>query len=157
MLNNLSIMAVAAALTNVAAAVGSARVVNNCGFDVTLWSVGSDVSAPHTLGTFGKYSETFQLDPNTGGKAIKITRDSDGLYTGKPETIFAYNLDGNTVWYDLSDVFGDAFTGHKLVEASASGKCSAITWENGVPPAGSQVKNCDAGSDVTLTLCAHKP
>ncbi|PNY22835.1 Uncharacterized protein TCAP_07054 [Tolypocladium capitatum] len=155
MLNSLSILAVGAALANLASAVGNARVANNCPFAVTAWSVGSAVSAPQTLGTGGSYSEPFQLDPTTGGRAIKITINPSGLYTGDPETIFAYSLQGSTVWYDLSDVFGDAFSGHTLVEASDNGKCPFIIWSNGIPPAGSQVKNCGAEANVTLTLCAN--
>jgi len=151
-----SVIALAAlAVAPLAAAVGSARVVNKCPFPVTLWSVGSSVSQPYTLGPRGgSYGEVFRRDPQTGGIAIKITREPDGLYTGRPQTVFAYNLDGATIWYDLSDVFGDAFAGNRLVEASANAACGAIVWPNGTPPAGSQVKNCGANADVTLTLCA---
>jgi hypothetical protein len=138
-----------------AAAVGNARVVNNCACEVTLWSVGGSVSSPYTLAANGgSYSEAFVKDPASGGKALKITLQPDGLYTGAAQTIFAYNLDGATIWYDLSDVFGDAFAGRKLVERSANQGCPAIQWDNGVPPAGSQVKACGSDSDVTLTLCA---
>lgn len=154
MFNKLNILAVGAALANLASAIGNARVLNNCPFAVTAWSVGSDISGPYNLGTGGSYSEPFTLDPKTGGKAIKITVDPDGLYTGKPQTIFAYSLQDNTVWYDLSDTFGDAFSGYRLVEASSDGSCPSIDWSNGIPPAGSQVKNCGAGADVTLTLCS---
>ncbi|KAL6874560.1 hypothetical protein HDV57DRAFT_235560 [Trichoderma longibrachiatum] len=143
-----------AALVESASALGKARVVNKCPFSVTLWSVGSAVSAPTTLAQGGSYGETFSRDPVTGGRAIKVTVQPDGLYTGKPQTIFATNLDGNTIWYDLSDVFGDAFNGHKVVVASANAACPQIVWTSGVPPAGSQVKNCGADKDVTLTLCA---
>ncbi|EQK98334.1 hypothetical protein G6O67_004192 [Ophiocordyceps sinensis] len=154
MVNTTMILA-AAAMAPLASAVGSARVVNNCPFAVTAWSVGSAVSPANRInGGGGTYSETFARDPKTGGRAIKMTLQPDGLTTGKPQTVFAYNLDGNTVWYDLSDVFGDAFAGHKLVEASKNPDCGVITWGNGVPPAGSQVKTCNADADVTLTLCA---
>lgn len=146
---------VALAAAPLAAAVGNARVVNRCPYPVTLWSVGSAISQPYTLGAGGgTYSEQFRRDPQTGGIAIKITKQPDGLYTGKPETIFAYNLDGGNIWYDLSDVFGDAFSGCRLEEKSANAGCPAIVWPNGIPPAGSQVKVCGADKDVTLTLCA---
>jgi hypothetical protein len=138
-----------------ASAVGNARVVNKCPCQVTLWSVGGSISAPYTLAASGgTYSEPFVRDPQTGGKALKVTIEPDGLFTGKPQTIFAYNLDGGQVWYDLSDVFGDAFAGKNIEEKSADGNCPAIVWGNGIPPAGSQVKVCGSGADVTLTLCA---
>lgn len=134
---------------------GNARIVNNCPCQVTIWSVGSTVSGPWTLATSGgTYSEPFVKDPVSGGKSLKITLEPDGLYTGKAQTNFAYNLDGTNVWYDLSDVFGDPFAGKKIEEKSGDEKCPSITWENGVSPGGSQVKVCDAGSDVTLTLCS---
>ncbi|EQK99821.1 hypothetical protein G6O67_004133 [Ophiocordyceps sinensis] len=153
MLFQLNLVAVGAALASVASAVGNARVVNNCPFEVTTWSVGSTVLGPFTLQTGGVYSEPFTRDPKTGGRAIKTTLDRDGLYTGQPQTIFAYNLQDNHVWYDLSNVFGNAFEGNRLVVASGDAACEAIAWDDGVPPAGSQVKNCQEKADVSLTLC----
>jgi Blastomyces yeast-phase-specific protein len=142
------------AFAPLAAAIGSARIVNNCDCPVTVWSVGGSIAGPWTLAASGgSYSEPFVKDPVSGGKALKVTKDPNGLYNGDPETIFAYNLDGGNVWYDLSDVFGDAFAGQKLVEASADSSCPAIEWDTGVSPGGSQVKVCEAESDVTLTLC----
>lgn len=144
-----------ALLAPLASAVGKARVVNECQFEVTLWSVDSKISGPHTLDADGgSYSETFHRDATTGGIAIKITQDPDGLFTGAPQLNFAYSLDGSRIFYDLSSVFGDAFAGHKLIEESADEDCPIIEWEDGTPPAGSQVKDCTAQQDVTLTLCA---
>ncbi|KAH7369303.1 Bys1 family protein [Plectosphaerella cucumerina] len=150
-----SLLAALAVASPLVSAVGRARVVNNCDTEVTLWSVGSAVSNPVTLtAKGGKYSEEFKKDPKTGGKAIKITRARDGLYTGAPQTNFAYNLDGANIWYDLSSVFGDTFKGKKLVVKSAEATCPSIVWSTGTPPSGSQVKVCTSAKDVTLTLCA---
>lgn len=143
-----------AAVPSLVSAIGSARVLNSCPFPITLWSVGSAVSPAQTLQTGATYSELFAVDPQTGGRTIKITRKEDGLYTGKPQTSFAYTLDGATVWYDLSDVFGDAFAGYKLREKSMDGSCGVIEWVAGVNPGGSQVKACGSESDVVLELCA---
>ncbi|KAM7185542.1 hypothetical protein V8F33_012352 [Rhypophila sp. PSN 637] len=153
--NILTLLAVTVAAAPAVTAVGNAKVVNKCTVPVYLWSVGGNVSGVYTLAAkTGTYSEPFVKDPVTGGKALKITKTKDGLYTGKAQTVFAYSLDGDKVWYDLSDVFGDAFAGAKIVEASADTTCPAITWPTGIPPAGSQVKVCTAAKDVTLTLCA---
>jgi hypothetical protein len=155
MFSSLLAIATLAAAAPLVAATGNARVVNNCPCTVTVWSVGSSISGPYTLAAHGgSYAEPFVRDPRTGGKALKVTVESDGLYTGKPQTIFAYNLDGGQIWYDLSDVFGDAFAGKKIAEKSAKQDCPAIVWDNGIPPAGSQVKVCSSDADVTLTLCA---
>ncbi|KAL2163030.1 hypothetical protein VTH06DRAFT_6866 [Thermothelomyces fergusii] len=154
MLAKLTVLALAAAAP-LAAAVGNARVVNKCKSDVYVWAVGSEIDGPHKLAKKGgAYEEPFVKDPVTGGRALKITATEDGLYSGAPQTIFAYNLDGPAVWYDLSDVFGDAFVGKKLVVASEEPSCPSIIWPNGVPPAGSQVKTCTSDKTVTLTLCA---
>ncbi|KAK4189142.1 hypothetical protein QBC35DRAFT_380943 [Podospora australis] len=137
-----------------ATAFGRARVENKCTETVHVWSIGSDVAGPYALTQGGYYAEEFRKDPVTGGKALKITKNADGLYTGAAQTIFAYNLDNDKIWYDLSDVFGDAFVGKKITVKSADASCDSIIWPNGVPPAGSQVKVCTAAKDVVFTLCA---
>ena len=154
MLSQLAVLALAAVVTPLAAAVGVVRVLNKCPTTVYVWSVGAGISGPFGLGQGASYSEQMVKDPVTGGKALKVAKTADGLYTGAPETIFAYNLDKGNVWYDLSDVFGDGFAGSKLVVASAEASCPSIVWADGVPPAGSQVKVCTASKDVTFTLCA---
>ncbi|KAJ3478948.1 hypothetical protein NLG97_g8445 [Lecanicillium saksenae] len=153
MFKQLSILAVAglAAATNP----GKAKVYNNCPFEVTLWSVGSEISDPHTLAAKGgQYYEQYSRDPKTGGRSLKITRERDGLYNGKPQTNFAYTLDPDRVWYDLSDVFGDPFANGRVQVVPSNNQCQSIVWPDGRPPAGSQVKTCWPDSDTTLTLCA---
>lgn len=155
MFSNVAILATAAALVGSVSAVGSARVQNNCGYEVTLWSVGSEISNAFTIPAGGNaYAEPFTRDAKTGGRTIKVTRERDGLFTQKPQTNFAYSLDGAAIWYDLSDVFGDPFKGCKITVTSADKNCPSITWQDGIPPAGSQVKTCGSNNDVTLTLCA---
>jgi hypothetical protein len=131
--------------------VGNAVVDNGCRFPVYLWSVASTVSTEEALHPFTAYTEKFRADASTGGVAIKITTTPDGLHTGAPQTIFAYSLVGDLVYYDLSDVFGDAFKGHRVSIGGPEGK--GITWEDGVPPAGSQVLTQSAALDVVLRLC----
>jgi hypothetical protein len=136
--------------------VGKAVVVNNCAFAVTLWAVGGSVSGPYTLkAKGGSYSETLTWDPKSGGRALKVTCSPDGLYKAAPQTIFAYTLDGSKVWYDASDIYGDAFAGHKVFVSSADKSCPTISWPYGKPPAGSQVKTCTSYKDITYTLCAY--
>ncbi|OIW25566.1 hypothetical protein CONLIGDRAFT_635389 [Coniochaeta ligniaria NRRL 30616] len=135
-------------------AVGKAQVINNCDVDISVWSVGSAVDGPWRLSANGgSYAEQFVKDPTTGGKALKITIPADGLYTGAPQTNFAYSLDNDKIWYDLSDVFGDPFPGQKLVVSSAA-SCPSIVWPAGTSPGGSQTKVCGSDQDVTFTLCS---
>ncbi|PHH78498.1 hypothetical protein CDD80_6766 [Ophiocordyceps camponoti-rufipedis] len=135
-------------------ALGHARVVNKCSYAVFASSVGTNVSGPTKIDAGQVYGERFVLDRNSGGKAIKITKTADGLQHGEPQTILAYTLAGDTVFYDLSDVFGDGFAGSKLEVTGNAPGCRPIVWEDGTPPAGSQVKSCTSEADVILTLCA---
>ncbi|KAJ5993847.1 Antigenic thaumatin-like protein [Penicillium sp. IBT 35674x] len=114
-----------------AASLGHAVVNNRCPFPVYIWSVGSAIGPAVTTAPNGCYVETFRHDPKSGGIAIKITTVPDGLWKSAPLTIFAYNLAGDgTVWYDLSDIFGDPFKGHPVALNPAE---PAISWENGHP------------------------
>ncbi|GIK00818.1 hypothetical protein Aspvir_004847 [Aspergillus viridinutans] len=144
-----------AALIPLASAVGNAVVTNNCAAPVYLWSVGGSVGPKQTIQPGQSYSEALHHDPASGGIALKITRTDNGLYDGSPQLNYAYTLDGQTVWYDMSDVFGDPFSGSAVVVKPATATCPAICWANGVPPGGSQVKNCGADGDIVLTLCAQ--
>lgn len=144
-----------AALAPLVRAVGDAVVVNHCPETVYLWSVGGSVGPEQTIPSGHSYHETFHYDPASGGIAIKITRTVNGLYDGSPQMDFAYTLDGNGIWYDLSDVFGDPFSGSIVSVKPSQTTCPSICWPQGVSPGGSQVKVCQASSNVTLTLCAN--
>lgn len=147
-----------AALTPMVNALGSAVVYNKCDFPVYLWSVGSSISDTKTLvANDGGYSELYRTDDTTGGIALKMTLEEDGLTTGKPETIFSYALnDGESkVYYDLSDVFGDPFSGHTLSVTPAEESCNSICWNGGISASfASNTEACTQDSSVTLTLCA---
>ncbi|KAL2858027.1 hypothetical protein BJY01DRAFT_72636 [Aspergillus pseudoustus] len=131
-------------------ALGHAMVFNRCHGPIFLWSVGENISPQNIIQPNQTYAEPFRRDPKTGGIAIKITTVRDGLYTSAPQTVFAYNLVENLVWYDLSDVFGDPFSGKHVSLVPSE---PAISWEDGVPPSGSQVRMLDASTDLILTVC----
>ncbi|PGH08226.1 hypothetical protein GX51_01380 [Blastomyces parvus] len=143
-----------AALVPAVQAVGNAIVINNCPFDAFLNSVGSEIGPEQFLeANGGSYSEEFRRDPRSGGIALKVTRQAGGLVQGAPQTNFAYNLNEGRIWYDLSNVFGNPFEPNPLRLTPSDQSCPSLFWPNGVPPGGSQVKNCQPESDVTLTLC----
>lgn len=148
-------LAAIAALTPAVSAVGNAIVENHCDNNAYLWSVGGSVGDQNVISPGNVYSEKFRHDPNSGGIALKITRVKDGLYNGSPQTIFAYTLSGERVFYDLSDVFGDAFRDNVVVLASSNPDCPEIRWDNGVPPSGTSTRDCSSDEDLTLTLCAE--
>ncbi|KAJ5164166.1 uncharacterized protein N7500_005996 [Penicillium coprophilum] len=137
---------------------GHAIVQNNCHFPIYIWSVASTVLPVRTILPNDQYRELFRENPDTGGIAVKISTNRDGLYTSAPQMIFAYNLSSSKeqgqrqdkVWYDLSDVFGDPFVGYTVTLRPAE---PAICWRAGVPPAGSQVRVVDSSTDLVLSLC----
>ncbi|EYE95239.1 Bys1 family protein, partial [Aspergillus ruber CBS 135680] len=140
---------------------GHAIIRNSCAYPLYLWSVGASISPQYTLPAYHSYREPFRHDAVSGGVALKVTTAPNGLFTGKPQTIFAYNLNVNasSVWYDLSDVFGDPFEGSKVkvgVVSGRGGKTSVeegLRWEDGVPPRGSQVRVAGAREDLSVEFC----
>ncbi|KAL6705715.1 hypothetical protein ACN47E_006504 [Coniothyrium glycines] len=137
-------------------AVGRAIVTNQCDEPIYLWSVGGGIGAQQTITKDTSYSEPLHRDAASGGIALKMTGVANGLF--KPnvsQTIFAYNLDAELVWYDMSDMFGDGFAGRSLSITPTDPSCASITWPAGKQPAGSQVRDCQANTDLELTFCTN--
>jgi hypothetical protein len=76
----------------------------------------------------------------------------DGLFNGAPQQTFSYSLDGASVWYDLSTVFGEPFNGQHI-KVTSNGS-PTIDWPTGSNPGGSQVKVGNSANDVVFTACA---
>jgi hypothetical protein len=112
--------------------------------------VGSNVRPQATILPLGRYSETYRHDKESGGVALKISAVHDGLYSSSPMTVFAYNLASGRVWYDLSDLFGDPFSGYPVVLQPSEPE---IFWQDGIPPSGSMVRVQNASVDLILTVC----
>ncbi|KAJ5899593.1 hypothetical protein N7495_004337 [Penicillium taxi] len=130
---------------------GNAIVSNHCKFPVYLWSVGSTVRPVSLIGPDQNYAEQYRYDQPTGGIALKISTDANGLYDSAPQTVFAYNVnDQGKVWFDLTDVFGDAFKGYSVKLEPADPQ---IEWKDGVPPAEMSVRWIGASGDLVLHLC----
>lgn len=131
---------------------GTAIIQNSCAYPLYLWTVGSKISPQHTVAPYHQYREPYRHDPLSGGIAVKVTTQPHGLFSGKPQTIFAYNLNRNEsrVWYDLSDVFGDPFEGSSVQVQPAH---PAVHWVDGVPPRGSQVRVVDSSEDLKVRFC----
>ncbi|MBE3045758.1 hypothetical protein IMZ48_25070, partial [Candidatus Bathyarchaeota archaeon] len=125
-MHSFTLAAICALATLATAETGRAIVNNNCDFPVYVWSVGSEVSYGGEIATGKSFTEDLVRDPVTGGLAIKVTTVEDGLYNGAPQTNFAYTLDPEQVWYDLSDVFGSPFDGHAVVLEPTDEDCDSI-------------------------------
>ncbi|ORY02170.1 putative BYS1 domain protein [Clohesyomyces aquaticus] len=134
---------------------GSAVVFNNSTNLFYLWSVGDTISKTYTIvPSGGTYLEPLHRDPRSGGIALKMTKTPTGLLDGAPQQVFAYNLDGDTVWYDLSTVFGDPFQGNRLEVTSDTGE--KIIWPKGTHPGGSQVKSTRSSENIWFTVYGPK-
>ncbi|EUC41604.1 hypothetical protein COCMIDRAFT_105724 [Bipolaris oryzae ATCC 44560] len=135
-------------------AVGRAIVSNECPEAIYLWSVGGSIGPQQKIQPSTSYSETFRRDPQSGGIALKISPIENGIFQPNvSQTIFAYNLDGQKIWYDMSDIFGDGFAGRTMSLKPSDTTCQSIVWGYGKQPAGSSVKVCQSGSDLTLSFC----
>jgi hypothetical protein len=136
---------------------GRAIVTNQCDWPIYLWSVGGSISKQHNITKDTSYSEVFHKDPNSGGMALKITAVEGGLFLANAsQIVFGYNLDPDKVWYDMSAIFGDGFVGRTMsIKPPSDSNCEEITWSDGRQPAGSQVKNCSANTDLELTFCTN--
>ncbi|KAJ5223282.1 hypothetical protein N7468_007824 [Penicillium chermesinum] len=131
-----ALIASVAALVPMASAVGHAVVKNNCAHTVYLWSVGGSVGPMQTVAPGKSYSEVLHHDPQSGGISIKITKTANGLYDGSAQTDFA-----------------------TLLTAAKSGTICLMslgTLSLEIPSLGSQVKDCQSTTDITLNLCGAK-
>jgi hypothetical protein len=152
-------------------ALGNAIILNNSTQTIYAWSVGASIGPRQTIvsgifprplpfhlphltsslfSTGGLYLEPLHHDPSSGGIALKITTTPNGLYTGDPQQVFSYNLDGDNVWYDLSTVFGAPFQGDRVEVTSNTGK--AIIWVDGVHPGGSMLRSARNGENIWWTV-----
>jgi hypothetical protein len=135
-------------------ALGRAIVTNQCDQPVYLWSVGSTISNQTTLPKDSSYSEIFHSDPESGGISIKITSTPDGIFqNGTSQLVFAYSIDGSTVRYNLTSVFGDGFAGRTLRVQPSDEKCDSISWYDGRAPKDGQIKSCERETNLELTFC----
>ncbi|KAF1836551.1 hypothetical protein BDW02DRAFT_493476 [Decorospora gaudefroyi] len=133
------------------AAIGIALVVNNTPSPIYVWSVGGSIGARNDIRPGGGiYWERMHRDERSGGIAIKVTKTPDGLYSGAPQQIFAYNLEGEQVWYDLSSVFGEPFVGYEVKVEMDAGE--SIVWPNGTNPGGSRVKSASNEGNLFLFI-----
>jgi hypothetical protein len=143
-------------------ALGHAIVTNNCADPIYVWSVGGSAGAQTTIKPQHAYTEPYRVDDQTGGVALKITTEANGLYSNAPQLILAYALDLQTqrLYYDLSEKFGSPFRGHDVrlfaQGAGDEGQAEAeavIIWKNGVQPPGMRVLVLDPQRDLNLTVC----
>lgn len=136
---------------------GTASVKNNCDSTLYIWSVSSSVSGPNPIAPNTTYSEALHTDPQTGGIALKITTESNGLVTGSPHVNFAYTMNNNTnpqsVYYDLSTVFGNPFPADDMIVREGGG-CPPIYWNSSQTSPSSGTEACFRDYvTIELSIC----
>ena len=82
-----------------------------------------------------------------------MTAVADGIYNDAPELDYAYNLENDTVWYDIADVNGDPFAGSTVALVPSIGTCQSFIWADGISPSGINTAPCSSKADMELTLC----
>lgn len=141
-----------------------AIVKNECDFPIYLWSVSATQNAMLTIEPWGQqYQEQYQLvDGGNAGVSLKVSKNAGNLNT---ITQFEYTLQGNTVWYDISNINGWPFEndgGIKLIPSISS--CDSVTCANGgicsmaynQPDDNQVVRACSASGSLSLTTCPHE-
>jgi hypothetical protein len=148
-----NLLALTAALTGLSQAVGESKVTNNCDSSVYLWVVGSQQEGPFEIKPGKQWKEEYWRDDISGGIALKITKEDDGVPSGDAQIIFSYTLDPDRIWYDLSNTFGAPFEGEQ-VYLRGQGACPDIDWPEGVPPTVKSTfkKTVDCTPDMATNL-----
>jgi hypothetical protein len=122
-------------------------VTNNFVYPLYLWSIASGTGPRVTIYPFQTYSEKLYYDQNSG-IALKISRQTDGLYNGGPVLIFAYtlNLQEDTVYYSWGDTNGQGIPGvtYGTVEGTT---CPTAQW----PDEGNVTKACKI-TDLNVSI-----
>ena len=138
------------AFSAAAAAAGTASIQNNCELEVYLWAAGNREASP--LGRFAQ-GQGFSGALEEGLNELKITIEEDALDAGGVLTSLAYRLDGDTVSYDVYNIFESPYSSLIVEAEGGEGDCGSIEWPEGEPIPGNNAKGCSSDADITLTLC----
>lgn len=149
---------------------GRAIVINQCDFDVYVWSVDADRAPSNPTDCIaasgGTYEEGYHI-PSVGGVAIKLSK-GDHLGPDVHITQLEYTLAGN-IWYDISNVdcttvdcpFQPYGMSMRAGEDCPVVKCNAgdMTCREAYTRFNDDwaTKSCDASADVVMTLCSAQP
>ena len=134
-----------AAFSTAAAAAGQATILNNCDFDVWLWSVGDNKMTDR--GAF-KPGKTWTEDLEEGTHEIKIAKGENGIADGSPQGGLVYAVSEDTVSYELYHVLGEDFGSMRVADDTNCRREEV--------PEGSGIEICSSESNVTLNVCGDK-
>lgn len=149
-----TIIASAALLAAPALAIGSANVINKCGYDVHLYAVpasgGGQSEHDQVLSSGGSYSQQWTSLSNGNGWSIKLCKDTSMSNIMQYE--YTFHNDG-TIWYDLSDVNGNPWDGNWEITATGSCTPRQAAYRFSTDDAYG-MQSCPDSSSITVTLCS---
>lgn len=156
MFSKIVFITAAIGLSNSVAALGYARVVNNCEFEAYVRSVGKSEGPVRRLQPKQMVAELYHygdedliklasLDQRPG-RTYKVARTET---VGGSELDFGYAIQdgGARVFYSLSSVNGNPYDGMNVEISSSDSSCPSIGLGQGT-------KDCSSDADTILTVCA---
>ncbi|KAK4555610.1 hypothetical protein LTR86_007363 [Recurvomyces mirabilis] len=147
------------ATTAVAQSVGSATVVSKCNYDVFLANVpaqgGGFNEVDRTLKSGDSYTQQWTELSNGNGWSIKLSKDKTNWNSDIMQYEYTFHNDG-IIWYDLSDVNGNPWSGDWEITANAtSSPCTPKqqAYRYATDDAYG-MQSCSQDADITVTLCS---
>lgn len=124
---------------------GNAIVKNNCAEDVYLTITRSDQSSTQyaLAADSGTYSETLTGQGNSFG----VTKSADYYSASTPKLIWGFSDSASTVYYSVSSVDGNPFSGESFSLSATNTACGTVTAYDGL------TYTCADSNDFTLALC----
>lgn len=156
MFSKIAIITAAIGLSNSVAALGYARVVNNCDFDAYVRSVGKQEGPIRRVQPKQMVAELYHYGDEDlvklaaleqrPGRTYKVARTEA---VGGAELDFGYAIQdgGARVFYSLSSVNGNPYDGLNVEISSSDSSCPSIGLNQGS-------RDCSSDADTILTLCA---
>lgn len=155
----LTVLALVATTLASATVNGEQFVTNKCSSTVYLWEVAasSEPGPVQTIDPSWTYSSALRTRSTSGGVALKVGTTPDALWTGAPTLHLSYTNNNESIWYDLSTVFGfdPLFQGKNVSVHGTPGKnpeVPTILWPGSPQP--QQVKVYNGNTNLYLVLCA---
>lgn len=159
---NFSIGAAVLLAARLVSATGNAIVHNQCPYTVYLWSIANTDSPMQTLAANGgQYSETYRVNADGGGVAIKMGSDSNRINVTQFE--YTYESDGSALWYDLSNINGYPFEEYGVTVVPTDSSCRSVSCPAGqnlcgqaynVPTDNFATAECSSTANTVIVLCS---
>lgn len=124
---------------------GNSIVKNNCAEQVYLTITDSSQSSTQyaLAGNGGSYSAPISGQGNSFG----ITKNSDYYSASTAKLIWGFSDTPPTLYYSVSSVNGDPFSGESWKLSATDGSCASVSNYDG------QTNTCADSNDFTLALC----